>query len=45
MEWIRPLIWSPEAVADLESTLEYLEEKWTQDVLQNFLTELFETLD
>ena len=24
MEWIRPFIWSPEAVADLESTLNIL---------------------
>jgi plasmid stabilization system protein ParE len=45
MALARPIVWSPEADHDLELTLQYLEENWTNSVIQNFLNNLFDTLD
>ena len=45
MEFAKPLIWSPEADNDLESILEYLERRWPYHIAQDFLSNLFSTLD
>ena len=45
MELRKPLIWSPEADFDLEGILNYLENNWTENVISDFLNELFKILD
>lgn len=45
MELVKPIIWSPEADLDLEHTVVYLESKWSVVVVQDFITNLFDTLD
>lgn len=41
----KPLIWSPEADKDLENILEFLDRKWPLQIVQDFLNNLFNTLD
>jgi plasmid stabilization system protein ParE len=41
----KPLIWSPEADQDLANTLHYLEQHWSYPVNQDFIIQLFNTLD
>jgi plasmid stabilization system protein ParE len=45
MELVNPIIWSPEADLDLEQILGYLENKWSVYVVQDFINNLFSTLE
>jgi plasmid stabilization system protein ParE len=41
----RIIIWAPEAEKDLENILNYLEIKWTNKVILDFIDNLFITLE
>jgi plasmid stabilization system protein ParE len=45
MELPKSIIWAPEADEDLLNTINYLETNWSFSVVQNFIQNLFETLD
>jgi plasmid stabilization system protein ParE len=39
------IVWSPDAEKDLNNTLDYLEQNWPITVVQDFINNLFNTLD